>query len=62
VNLGGIVLVWVAAVVLRRWIMPETLFGILPSGPIAHGLAIGVSCVTSYIGHHRVTFRPAEAI
>jgi len=62
VNLGGIVLVWVVAVALRRWIMPDMLFGLVPGGPIAHGLAIGVSCVTSYIGHRRVTFRPAEAV
>jgi energy-coupling factor transport system substrate-specific component len=62
VNLGGIVLVWVVAVALRRWIMPDMLFGLVPGGPIAHGLAIGVSCVTSYVGHRRVTFRPAEAV
>lgn len=61
VNLGGLVLVWVVAVALRRWIMPEMLFGVVPGAPVAHGLAIGVSCVTSYVGHRRVTFRPAQA-
>lgn len=59
VNLVGIVLVWLVAMGLRA-IFPTQLFGLIPGAPVAHGLAIGVSCVTSYIGHRLVTFRPSQ--
>jgi energy-coupling factor transport system substrate-specific component len=60
VNLGGLIIVWIVAVALRRWIVPETILPGVPGAPVAHGLAIGVSCLTSYVGHRRITFRPGQ--
>lgn len=59
VNLVGMVLVWLVAMGLRA-MFPVQLFGMVPGAAAAHGLAIGVSCVTSYIGHRLVTFRPSQ--
>jgi len=56
VNLAGVAQVWVAAVVLARWVLPALHY----PGPIeatAHALAIAVPTFTAYLGHKRLTFR-----
>ncbi|MGA0532732.1 GtrA family protein [Hansschlegelia sp. KR7-227] len=56
VNLVGAAEVWALAMLAVHWLAPAIGWTTWVE-PIAHGVAIGIGAVTSYVGHRLLTFR-----